>query len=286
MNTKQIWRIALSVGLLALASCDNDEPKSIEAGGVGPVELKINPIVRGMGGEQSRAYDTTWEDGDIIYVYDVENIYNDTYKFEYNRANGEWTSIGNKYIFDYWINSFFGVYPVDVADYSGGKYELDISDQTTEEKRKGFDIISSDGTFVSTDNDGKADLVFVHRMAKLNLKIKFESSAYQATASTPFVLTGIPCKGSFVYGVNFYADIYRWSSPKFEYDAVDGGSFIRFQADEVSDDGSCTVTLFLIPNEATSVSVMGSIDGYVLTSNDFAENFQSGHEYNYEVTLR
>lgn len=273
---KQFYIFAAAA--LALSSCSSDEPAGNNGGE--PVAASVTASIDGV---KSRAYDTSWDNGDAIGISTVS-----TGKTQY--ANMQYTTSGNG-SFSHAGGIATGIFFQDTDEVTFSAYYPFygtegtsagvISDVTTldQTKQKSFDFLFASGAKASRNASTLSftgETAFSHKMTRLVIELVTDvNSGFDAdeVKGGSYFISGLKHSGTFdtATGVASAAG-----------DAADGWQINAVPAD---DNGSRTYCMILYPQSAGELTLKATVDGEDYSCK-LTPALAAGVSYSYTVTVK
>ena len=260
--------ITLGCGLMLTACSNEDMTDNLLQE---PVEARVSASIGSMA---TRAYDTTWENGDAIGI--IGGGYTD---IRYVHSNGSWTvddASGPIFFQTPDKVNFTAYYPqgAETADITitAGQQSTVPDEQTGFTPQSQIDFLYGTGTGgVSTDC--KIDFSFTHRMSRLVLNFIAGSDVDLADLSE-YTLSGLSMTGSF-------------NTATGDAKATDTASDLTMDAT-----GITSSSLILFPQAVTEATLKVVLGGQNYTATltfpkaNAVQGLESGYSYTYNVTIK
>ena len=224
-----------------------------------PVEARVSASIGSMA---TRAYDTTWENGDAIGI--IGGGYTD---IRYVHHNGLWAveDASGPILFQTPDDVDFTAY------YPQGAETTDVTIGANTAQRK-IDFLYGTGTG-GVRTDGVVDFSFSHRMSRLVLNFIAGPGVDLADLSG-YTLSGLSMTGSF--------------------DTATGTAYATGAASDLTMDatGITSSSLILFPQEGYEATLKVALGGQTFTATlnlpmaDVMNGLESGYSYSYNVTIK
>lgn len=248
--------IALGCGLMLTACSNEDMTDNLLQE---PVEARVSASIGSMA---TRAYDTTWENGDAIGI--IGGGYTD---IRYVHHNGLWAveDASGPILFQTPDDVDFTAY------YPQGAETTDVTIGANTAQRK-IDFLYGTGTG-GVRTDGVVDFSFSHRMSRLVLNFIAGPGVDLADLSG-YTLSGLSMTGSF--------------------DTATGTAYATGAASDLTMDatGITSSSLILFPQEGYEATLKVALGGQTFTATlnlpmaDVMNGLESGYLYSYNVTIK
>lgn len=248
--------IALGCGLMLTACSNEDMTDNLLQE---PVEVRVSASIGSMA---TRAYDTTWENGDAIGI--IGGGYTD---IRYVHHNGLWAveDASGPILFQTPDDVDFTAY------YPQGAETTDVTIGANTAQRK-IDFLYGTGTG-GVRTDGVVDFSFSHRMSRLVLNFIAGPGVDLADLSG-YTLSGLSMTGSF--------------------DTATGTAYATGAASDLTMDatGITSSSLILFPQEGYEATLKVALGGQTFTATlnlpmaDVMNGLESGYSYSYNVTIK
>lgn len=248
--------IALGCGLMLTACSNEDMTDNLLQE---PVEARVSASIGSMA---TRAYDTTWENGDAIGI--IGGGYTD---IRYVHHNGLWAveDASGPILFQTPDDVDFTAY------YPQGAETTDVTIGANTAQRK-IDFLYGTGTG-GVRTDGVVDFSFSHRMSRLVLNFIAGPGVDLADLSG-YTLSGLYMTGSF--------------------DTATGTAYATGAASDLTMDatGITSSSLILFPQEGYEATLKVALGGQTFTATlnlpmaDVMNGLESGYSYSYNVTIK
>ena len=248
--------IALGCGLMLTACSNEDMTDNLLQE---PVEVRVSASIGSMA---TRAYDTTWENGDVIGI--IGGGYTD---IRYVHHNGLWAveDASGPILFQTPDDVDFTAY------YPQGAETTDVTIGANTAQRK-IDFLYGTGTG-GVRTDGVVDFSFSHRMSRLVLNFIAGPGVDLADLSG-YTLSGLSMTGSF--------------------DTATGTAYATGAASDLTMDatGITSSSLILFPQEGYEATLKVALGGQTFTATlnlpmaDVMNGLESGYSYSYNVTIK
>ncbi len=248
--------IALGCGLMLTACSNEDMTGNLLQE---PVEARVSASIGSMA---TRAYDTTWENGDAIGI--IGGGYTD---IRYVHHNGLWAveDASGPILFQTPDDVDFTAY------YPQGAETTDVTIGANTAQRK-IDFLYGTGTG-GVRTDGVVDFSFSHRMSRLVLNFIAGPGVDLADLSG-YTLSGLSMTGSF--------------------DTATGTAYATGAASDLTMDatGITSSSLILFPQEGYEATLKVALGGQTFTATlnlpmaDVMNGLESGYSYSYNVTIK
>ena len=248
--------IALGCGLMLTACSNGDMTDNLLQE---PVEARVSASIGSMA---TRAYDTTWENGDAIGI--IGGGYTD---IRYVHHNGLWAveDASGPILFQTPDDVDFTAY------YPQGAETTDVTIGANTAQRK-IDFLYGTGTG-GVRTDGVVDFSFSHRMSRLVLNFIAGPGVDLADLSG-YTLSGLSMTGSF--------------------DTATGTAYATGAASDLTMDatGITSSSLILFPQEGYEATLKVALGGQTFTATlnlpmaDVMNGLESGYSYSYNVTIK
>ena len=246
--------IALGCGLMLTACSNEDMTDNLLQE---PVEARVSASIGSMA---TRAYDTTWENGDAIGI--IGGGYTD---IRYVHHNGLWAveDASGPILFQTPDDVDFTAY------YPQGAETTDVTIGANTAQRK-IDFLYGTG---GVRTDGVVDFSFSHRMSRLVLNFIAGPGVDLADLSG-YTLSGLSMTGSF--------------------DTATGTAYATGAASDLTMDatGITSSSLILFPQEGYEATLKVALGGQTFTATlnlpmaDVMNGLESGYSYSYNVTIK
>ena len=224
-----------------------------------PVEARVSASIGSMA---TRAYDTTWENGDAIGI--IGGGYTD---IRYVHHNGLWAveDASGPILFQTPDDVDFTAY------YPQGAETTDVTIGANTAQRK-IDFLYGTGTG-GVRTDGVVDFSFSHRMSRLVLNFIAGPGVDLADLSG-YTLSGLSMTGSF--------------------DTATGTAYATGAASDLTMDatGITSSSLILFPQEGYEATLKVALGGQTFTATltfpkaNAVQGLESGYSYSYNVTIK
>ena len=248
--------IALGCGLMLTACSNGDMTDNLLQE---PVEARVSASIGSMA---TRAYDTTWENGDAIGI--IGGGYTD---IRYVHHNGLWAveDASGPILFQTPDDVDFTAY------YPQGAETTDVTIGANTAQRK-IDFLYGTGTG-GVRTDGVVDFSFSHRMSRLVLNFIAGPGVDLADLSG-YTLSGLSMTGSF--------------------DTATGTAYVTGAASDLTMDatGITSSSLILFPQEGYEATLKVALGGQTFTATltfpkaNAVQGLESGYSYSYNVTIK
>lgn len=248
--------IALGCGLMLTACSNGDMTDNLLQE---PVEARVSASIGSMA---TRAYDTTWENGDAIGI--IGGGYTD---IRYVHHNGLWAveDASGPILFQTPDDVDFTAY------YPQGAETTDVTIGANTAQRK-IDFLYGTGTG-GVRTDGVVDFSFSHRMSRLVLNFIAGPGVDLADLSG-YTLSGLSMTGSF--------------------DTATGTAYATGAASDLTMDatGITSSSLILFPQEGYEATLKVALGGQTFTATltfpkaNAVQGLESGYSYSYNVTIK
>ena len=248
--------LALGCGLMLTACSNGDMTDNLLQE---PVEARVSASIGSMA---TRAYDTTWENGDAIGI--IGGGYTD---IRYVHHNGLWAveDASGPILFQTPDDVDFTAY------YPQGAETTDVTIGANTAQRK-IDFLYGTGTG-GVRTDGVVDFSFSHRMSRLVLNFIAGPGVDLADLSG-YTLSGLSMTGSF--------------------DTATGTAYATGAASDLTMDatGITSSSLILFPQEGYEATLKVALGGQTFTATlnlpmaDVMNGLESGYSYSYNVTIK
>ena len=248
--------IALGCGLMLTACSNGDMTDNLLQE---PVEARVSASIGSMA---TRAYDTTWENGDAIGI--IGGGYTD---IRYVHHNGLWAveDASGPILFQTPDDVDFTAY------YPQGAETTDVTIGANTAQRK-IDFLYGTGTG-GVRTDGVVDFSFSHRMSRLVLNFIAGPGVDLADLSG-YTLSGLSMTGSF--------------------DTATGTAYATGAASDLTMDatGITSSSLILFPQEGYEATLKVALEGQTFTATltfpkaNAVQGLESGYSYSYNVTIK
>lgn len=254
MKRNKFYLLAAATALF-LSACNNEEVP-------GTQESDLARFTGSIEGVKTRAYDTTWENGDAIGI--IGGGYTD---IRYVHHNGLWAveDASGPILFQTPDDVDFTAY------YPQGAETTDVTIGANTAQRK-IDFLYGTGTG-GVRTDGVVDLSFSHRMSRLVLNFIAGPGVDLADLSG-YTLSGLSMTGSF--------------------DTATGTAYATGAASDLTMDatGITSSSLILFPQEGYEATLKVALGGQTFTATlnlpmaDVMNGLESGYSYSYNVTIK
>lgn len=254
MKRNKFYLLAAATALF-LSACNNEEVP-------GTQESDLARFTGSIEGVKTRAYDTTWENGDAIGI--IGGGYTD---IRYVHHNGLWAveDASGPILFQTPDNVDFTAY------YPQGAETTDVTIGANTAQRK-IDFLYGTGTG-GVRTDGVVDFSFSHRMSRLVLNFIAGPGVDLADLSG-YTLSGLSMTGSF--------------------DTATGTAYATGAASDLTMDatGITSSSLILFPQEGYEATLKVALGGQTFTATlnlpmaDVMNGLESGYSYSYNVTIK
>ena len=254
MKQNKFYLLAAATALL-LSACNNEEVP-------GTQESDLARVSASIGSMATRAYDTTWENGDAIGI--IGGGYTD---IRYVHHNGLWAveDASGPILFQTPDDVDFTAY------YPQGAETTDVTIGANTAQRK-IDFLYGTGTG-GVRTDGVVDFSFSHRMSRLVLNFIAGPGVDLADLSG-YTLSGLSMTGSF--------------------DTATGTAYATGAASDLTMDatGITSSSLILFPQEGYEATLKVALGGQTFTATlnlpmaDVMNGLESGYSYSYNVTIK
>ena len=248
--------LALGCGLMLTACSNGDMTDNLLQE---PVEARVSASIGSMA---TRAYDTTWENGDAIGI--IGGGYTD---IRYVHHNGLWAveDASGPILFQTPDDVDFTAY------YPQGAETTDVTIGANTAQRK-IDFLYGTGTG-GVRTDGVVDFSFSHRMSRLVLNFIAGPGVDLADLSG-YTLSGLSMTGSF--------------------DTATGTAYATGAASDLTMDatGITSSSLILFPQEGYEATLKVALGGQTFTATltfpkaNAVQGLESGYSYSYNVTIK
>ena len=254
MKRNKFYLLAAATALF-LSACNNEEVPSTQ-------ESDLARFTGSIEGVKTRAYDTTWENGDAIGI--IGGGYTD---IRYVHHNGLWAveDASGPILFQTPDDVDFTAY------YPQGAETTDVTIGANTAQRK-IDFLYGTGTG-GVRTDGVVDFSFSHRMSRLVLNFIAGPGVDLADLSG-YTLSGLSMTGSF--------------------DTATGTAYATGAASDLTMDatGITSSSLILFPQEGYEATLKVALGGQTFTATlnlpmaDVMNGLESGYSYSYNVTIK
>ncbi|HIS10457.1 MAG TPA: fimbrillin family protein [Candidatus Avibacteroides excrementipullorum] len=254
MKRNKFYLLAAATALF-LSACNNEEVP-------GTQESDLARFTGSIEGVKTRAYDTTWENGDAIGI--IGGGYTD---IRYVHHNGLWAveDASGPILFQTPDDVDFTAY------YPQGAETTDVTIGANTAQRK-IDFLYGTGTG-GVRTDGVVDFSFSHRMSRLVLNFIAGPGVDLADLSG-YTLSGLSMTGSF--------------------DTATGTAYATGAASDLTMDatGITSSSLILFPQEGYEATLKVALGGQTFTATlnlpmaDVMNGLESGYSYSYNVTIK
>lgn len=254
MKRNKFYLLAAATALF-LSACNNEEVP-------GTQESDLARFTGSIEGVKTRAYDTTWENGDAIGI--IGGGYTD---IRYVHHNGLWAveDASGPILFQTPDDVDFTAY------YPQGAETTDVTIGASTAQRK-IDFLYGTGTG-GVRTDGVVDFSFSHRMSRLVLNFIAGPGVDLADLSG-YTLSGLSMTGSF--------------------DTATGTAYATGAASDLTMDatGITSSSLILFPQEGYEATLKVALGGQTFTATlnlpmaDVMNGLESGYSYSYNVTIK
>ena len=254
MKRNKFYLLAAATALF-LSACNNEEVP-------GTQESDLVRVSASIGSMATRAYDTTWENGDAIGI--IGGGYTD---IRYVHHNGLWAveDASGPILFQTPDDVDFTAY------YPQGAETTDVTIGANTAQRK-IDFLYGTGTG-GVRTDGVVDFSFSHRMSRLVLNFIAGPGVDLADLSG-YTLSGLSMTGSF--------------------DTATGTAYATGAASDLTMDatGITSSSLILFPQEGYEATLKVALGGQTFTATlnlpmaDVMNGLESGYSYSYNVTIK
>lgn len=254
MKRNKFYLLAAATALF-LSACNNEEVP-------GTQESDLARFTGSIEGVKTRAYDTTWENGDAIGI--IGGGYTD---IRYVHHNGLWAveDASGPILFQTPDDVDFTAY------YPQGAETTDVTIGANTAQRK-IDFLYGTGTG-GVRTDGVVDFSFSHRMSRLVLNFIAGPGVDLADLSG-YTLSGLSMTGSF--------------------DTATGTAYATGAASDLTmyATGITSSSLILFPQEGYEATLKVALGGQTFTATlnlpmaDVMNGLESGYSYSYNVTIK
>lgn len=254
MKRNKFYLLAAATALF-LSACNNEEVP-------GTQESDLARFTGSIEGVKTRAYDTTWENGDAIGI--IGGGYTD---IRYVHHNGLWAveDASGPILFQTPDDVDFTAY------YPQGAETTDVTIGANTAQRK-IDFLYGTGTG-GVRTDGVVDFSFSHRMSRLVLNFIAGPGVDLADLSG-YTLSDLSMTGSF--------------------DTATGTAYATGAASDLTMDatGITSSSLILFPQEGYEATLKVALGGQTFTATlnlpmaDVMNGLESGYSYSYNVTIK
>lgn len=254
MKRNKFYLLAAATALF-LSACNNEEVP-------GTQESDLARFTGSIEGVKTRAYDTTWENGDAIGI--IGGGYTD---IRYVHHNGLWAveDASGPILFQTPDDVDFTAY------YPQGAETTDVTIGANTAQRK-IDFLYGTGTG-GVRTDGVVDFSFSHRMSRLVLNFIAGPGVDLADLSG-YTLSGLSMTGSF--------------------DTATGTAYATGAASDLTMDatGITSSSLILFPQEGYEATLKVALGGQTFTATlnlpmaDVMNGLESSYSYSYNVTIK
>lgn len=284
MKMKTTKCLFLAAAALTLAACSNDD----ENLNGGPVAAQVTA---GIGGVQTRASGTVWENGDAIGISTIGSTLTSYANMKYTTSgNGNFThaaDLGGEDSGMFFQDAdetvtFRAYYPFHGNEYTDAGT---ISDVTTDDQtmQSTFDFLFATGATasksqptVSFNNTVKENTSFTHRMSRLVLNITTDANAgFTASdvASGTYSLSGIKHNGTFN------------TQDGTAVATGDPTSDWQITAANTGTDNEVTYSMIFYPQENASLTFKATINGQDYTC-VLTPALAAATSYTYNITVK
>ncbi len=263
---------SLSIGCKSSSSSNNNSSTNLDT------ELRLSS------GITTRAYNTTWEENDVIGVYMLENNSqllvgekNTPYTTLETSTLATFSAVGTPlYYPDEGLVDVLAYYPYD-DQIDNGVYEINTTDQSEPNK---IDLLVAWRDGVDSD-DGTLSLDFEHVLSKIAVTLKADADSgftNDELAKATITLSGVLSQATYTLYAASSANQISFTSATSED--------ITLNSDDVTSSNLC-FSAILIPQTVSSLSFTISIPSYSDVSIAVSESkeFKTNTEHTYTLRL-